>query len=116
VITNRNVQRAECGACNHVEYIEEGQQLTTGYYISVTDYAFNPDWQDGTYVCRETHLGKAARNVTARHHNDPDGERGNEHGNGNGDQGGSQNEPPTYNFGGHLPARIDEPEPDLSDR
>jgi hypothetical protein len=110
VITNQNVQRAKCGACNHVEYVEENQQLVTGFYINVLDYASLSGDNAGTYVCRETHLGKAARNIVANlRADDPDGERGNEHGNGNGDQGGSQNEPPAdlegyeapvFDFGG----------------
>lgn len=99
MISNREVRIAECGACGHRNYVEERAEFTSGYYLIVTDYAAEPKANNGhavhdVYACRETHIGKAVRNALRGQPEENEYEQGT----GNGDQGGSRNEPPADTY------------------
>jgi hypothetical protein len=63
MITNQNVSRAECGACGHVQYAEQGQQFTSGLLLRVTDYTDVGSGPFEVFCCRDTHATKAIRNA-----------------------------------------------------
>jgi hypothetical protein len=67
MITNQNVSRAECGACGHVQYAEEGQQFTSGLLLRVTDYGGFKTPTFEVFCCRDTHATKAIRNAAMKH-------------------------------------------------
>jgi hypothetical protein len=64
VIGARNVNVAECDACNRSEYSDEHDLVGTGFVMTVVDCSGGTRHE--AYACKETHIGPAARNVLRR--------------------------------------------------
>lgn len=64
MIEEQNIAVAVCDACRRKDYGDEQGLFDDGYTITIDEHA--TDTQHEGYACKETHIGKAARNVLNR--------------------------------------------------